>query len=66
MSKQRNYYYIEGKDATTGHILYRERPLVCDDKFEQDLVMLAFPMGMMSDISSVLKNFKLRDDSAYF
>lgn len=66
MSKQRHYYYIEGKDATTGHIIYRERPLVCDDKFEQNLVMLAFPMGMMNDISSVLKNFKLRDDSAYF
>ncbi|MES2619345.1 MAG: hypothetical protein V4615_00725 [Bacteroidota bacterium] len=66
MSKQRHYYYIEGKDATTGHILYKQRPIECDDKFDYDLVLLCFPIGMLSDISAVLKNFKLRDDSTYF
>lgn len=65
MSKQRHYYYITGKSAT-GEVEYTKRLLECDDRFEQDLVMLAFPMGMMSDISSVLKNFKLRDDAQFF
>ncbi len=66
MSKQRHYYNITGKNSATGEIIYTQRPLVCDDKFEQDLVMLAFPIKMLEDISSVLKNFKLRDDAAYF
>lgn len=65
MSKQRYYYYITGK-SSTGEVEYTKRLLECDDRFEQDLVMLAFPMGMMSDISSVLKNFKLRDDAQFF
>lgn len=66
MSKQRHYYNITGKDSVTDDIIYTQRPLECDDKFEQDLVMLAFPIKMMEDISSVLKNFKLRDDASYF
>ena len=66
MSKQRHYYNITGKNPTTGELIYTQRPLICDDKFEQDLVMLAFPIKMMEDISPVLKNFKLRDDAAYF
>jgi hypothetical protein len=54
MSKQRHYYNITGKNAA-GELEYTKRLLECDDKFEQDLVMLAFPIGMMKDISSVLK-----------
>lgn len=65
MSKQRHYYNITGKNAE-GTIEYTKRLIECDDKFEQDLVMLAFPIAMMKDISSVLKNFKLRDDAEYF
>ncbi|MBP7389652.1 MAG: hypothetical protein KA841_04560 [Chitinophagales bacterium] len=65
MSKQRHYYNITGKNAA-GELEYTKRLLECDDKFEQDLVMLAFPIGMMKDISSVLKNFKLRDDAKFF
>lgn len=64
--KQRHYYNIEGQDAGTGKILYTKRVIDCDDKFEQDLVMLAFPINLMKEISSVLRNFKLRDDAAYF
>lgn len=66
MSKQRHYYNIEGKDATTGNIIYQKRIIDCDDRFEEDLVMMTFPIGMMKDISAVLKNFKLRADSDYF
>jgi hypothetical protein len=66
MSKQRHYYNITGKNSATGQIEYTQRPLVCDDKFEQELVMLAFPIKMLEDISPLLKNFKLRDDAAYF
>ena len=66
MSKQRHYYYITGKNETTGAIEYMQRPLVCDDKFDQELVLLAFPIKMLEDINPVLKNFKLRDDAAYF
>lgn len=66
MSKLRHYYNITGKNPATGELIYTQRPLECDDKFEQELVMLAFPINMMEDISPVLKNFKLRDDAAYF
>ncbi|MBK7147794.1 MAG: hypothetical protein IPH78_02990 [Bacteroidetes bacterium] len=65
MSKQRHYYNITKRNAA-GELEYTKRLLECDDKFEQDLVMLAFPIGMMKDISSVLKNFKLRDDAKFF
>ena len=65
MSKQRHYYNITKHNAA-GELEYTKRMLECDDKFEQDLVMLAFPIGMMKDISSVLKNFKLRDDAKFF
>lgn len=65
MSKQRHYYNITGRNDA-GTIEYTKRLIECDDKFEQDLVMLAFPIAMMKDISSVLKNFKLRDDAEFF
>lgn len=67
MSKQRDYYYIEGHDpANPGKLKYTKRNIICDDAFDGDLVMLAFPIGLMNDISSVLKEFNLRDDAAYF
>lgn len=65
--KQRHYYYIEGKDsANSSQLKYIKRDIVCDDTFDGDLVLLAFPIGLMPEISSVLKQFGLRDDAAFF
>lgn len=63
--KQRHYYYIEGKNAD-GTIKYIRRQIECDDAFEGDLVLMSFPIKMLDEISSVLKNFHLRDDAEYF
>jgi len=66
-SKKRNYYYIEGKDpADPSKLKYINRDIECDDTFDGDLVMLAFPIGLMKEISSVLSEFHLRSDSDYF
>ncbi|MCS6933832.1 MAG: hypothetical protein NZM35_01600 [Chitinophagales bacterium] len=65
MTKQRHYYYISGK-SENGQLEYTKRIIYCDDRFEDDLVMLAFPISLMKDISSILKNFKLRDDAEFF
>lgn len=65
--KQRHYYYIEGKDsANSSQLKYIKRDIVCDDTFDGELVLLAFPIGLMPEISSVLKQFGLRDDAAFF
>jgi len=67
MSKQRHYYYIEGFDpANPSKVKYTERPIESDDTFEDDLIMLAFPLDMLKNVSSVLSAFNLRDDSEYF
>lgn len=65
--KKRNYYYIEGKDpAKSGQLKYIQRDIECDDSFDDELVMMAFPIGLMKEISSVLSHFGLRDDAEYF
>src|SRR5262249_32647571 len=64
--KKRNYYYIQGKDSASGKLKYISRDIMCDDTFEGDLVMLAFPIGLLNDISTVLSEFGLRNDSEYF
>ncbi|HWB61878.1 MAG TPA: hypothetical protein VG603_00100 [Chitinophagales bacterium] len=65
--KKRKYYYIEGKDAANPEQLkYIERDIECDDTFEGDLVMMAFPIGLMKEISSVLSHFNLRNDAEFF
>jgi hypothetical protein len=65
--KKREYYYIEGKDPSNpSQLKYIKRDIECDDAFEGDLVMLAFPIGLMKEISSVLKHFQLRDDADFF
>lgn len=65
--KQRHYYYIEGKDASDSSSLkYIRRDIECDDAFDGDLILLAFPIGLMPEISSVLKHFGLRDDAEFF
>lgn len=65
--KKRHYYYIEGKDpANPGKLKYFRRDIECDDAFEGELVMLAFPIGLMKEISSILSEFQLRDDAEYF
>lgn len=67
MSKQRHYYYIEGKDpANPSKLKYIKRDIECDDSFDGELVMLAFPISLMKEISTVLSNFHLRDDAGYF
>src|SRR5579863_5818930 len=64
--KQR-YYFIEGKDPVNpSQLKYVRREIECDDTFEDELVMLAFPIGLMKEISSVLSQFKLRSDAEYF
>ncbi len=67
MSKQRHYYYIEGKDPVNpSQLKFIRRDIECDDAFEDDLIMLAFPIKMMEEISTVLSNFGLRNDAEYF
>jgi hypothetical protein len=67
MSKKRQYHYIEGKDPQNpSKINYITRDIECDDAFEGELVMLAFPIKMMEEISTVLSNFGLRNDPEYF
>jgi hypothetical protein len=65
--KKRQYQYIEGKDpANPSQLKYITRTIDCDDAFDGDLVMLAFPMGLMKEISSVLSQFNLRNDADFF
>ena len=65
--KKRQYYFIEGKDpANPSQLKYVRREIDCDDTFEDELVMLAFPIGLMKEISSVLSQFQLRNDAEYF
>lgn len=65
--KQRHYYYIEGKDpANPSQLKYIQRNIECDDAFDGELVLLAFPISLMKEISSVLKHFGLRDDAEFF
>src|SRR4051812_12283398 len=67
MSKQRHYYYIQGKDPSDpSRLKYVQREITCDDSFDGELVMLAFPIKMMEEISTVLSNFNLRADAEYF
>ena len=65
--KKRHYYYIEGKDPVNpSQLKFIRRDIECDDAFDDDLVMLAFPIKMMEEISTVLSNFGLRNDAEYF
>ncbi len=65
--KQRHYYYIEGKDpANPSQLKYTRRQIECDDAFDGELVMLSFPISLLSEISAVLSHFHLRDDAEYF
>lgn len=65
--KQRYYYYIEDKIHVPGKELsYIRRTINCDDQFDGELIMLAFPIQLMAHISSVLSNFNLRNDAEYF
>lgn len=65
--KKRHYYYIEGKDpANPSQLKYIQREIDCEDTFEDELIMLAFPMDLLKEISSVLAHFNLRDDAEYF
>ncbi len=67
MSKKRHYYYIEGKDPQNpSQLKYIRRDIECDDAFEDELIMLAFPIKLMKEISSVLSHFDLRDDAEFF
>lgn len=67
MSKKRLYHYIQGKDPVNPtQLQYITREVECDDAFEGELVMLVFPIKMMEEISTVLSNFNLRNDAAYF
>jgi len=65
--KKRDYIYIEGKDpADPSQLKYIRRDIECDDTFDDELVMMAFPIRLMKEISSVLSHFGLRDDAEYF
>ncbi|MBL0308537.1 MAG: hypothetical protein IPP77_02255 [Bacteroidetes bacterium] len=65
--KKRSYYYIEGKDSSNpSQLKFIKREIDCEDTFEDELIMLAFPMGLLKEISSVLTQFNLRDDAEYF
>ena len=65
--KKRHYYFIEGKDPSNpSELKYIRRDIECDDTFDGDLVMLAFPISLMKEISSVLSHFHLRDDADFF
>ncbi len=65
--KQRHYYYIEGKDPQNpSQLKYIRRPIECDDAFDGELILLAFPIKLLDEISGVLSHFHLRDDADYF
>ena len=65
--KKRHYYFIEGKDPSNpSQLKYIRRDIECDDTFDGELVMLAFPISLMKEISSVLSHFHLRDDADFF
>ncbi len=65
--KKRQYHYIQGKDpANPSQLKYITRDIECDDTFDGDLVMLAFPIALLKEISTVLSQFHLRNDSEYF
>lgn len=65
--KQRHYYYIEGKDPQNpSQLKYLRRQIECDDAFDGELILLAFPIKLLDEISGVLSHFQLRDDVDYF
>lgn len=65
--KQRHYYYIEGKDPQNpSQLKYLRRQIECDDAFDGELILLAFPIKLLDEISGVLSHFQLRDDADYF
>lgn len=65
--KQRHYYYIEGKDPQNpAQLKYIRRQIECDDSFDGELVLLAFPINLLAEISGILSHFQLRDDADYF
>ncbi len=65
--KQRYYYYIEGKTApNSSQLKYIRREIECEDTFEHELIMIAFPIKFLKEVSSVFSDFHLRDDTEYF
>ncbi|MBI4963093.1 MAG: hypothetical protein HY913_07450 [Desulfomonile tiedjei] len=65
--RQRFYYYIEGKlPQDPSQWKYIRREVECDDTFDGELIMVAFPIKTMKEISSVLSHFQLREDPEYF
>jgi hypothetical protein len=52
--------------ANPSQLKYIKRDIICDDAFDGDLVMMAFPIKLMEEISSVLSHFNLRDDAEFF
>lgn len=67
MSKKRQYYYIQGHDPQNpGQLKYITRDIEADDTLDEELIMMAFPIKMMEEISTVLSNFNLRNDAEYF
>jgi hypothetical protein len=65
--KQRYYYYIEGKAfPNSSQLKYIRREIECEDTFDGELIMIAFPIKFLKEVSSVFSDFHLRDDAEYF
>lgn len=65
--KQRHYYYVEGKAfPNSSQLKYIRRDIECEDTFDGELIIIAFPIEYLKEITSVLPDFNLRDDVEYF
>ncbi len=65
--KQRYYYYIEGKSfPNSSQLKYIRREIECEDTFDGELIIIAFPIEFLKEITSVFSDFNLRDDVEYF
>ena len=57
--KQRHYYYIEGKAfPNSSQMKYIRREIECEDTFDGELIMIAFPIKFLKEVSSVFSDFR--------
>jgi hypothetical protein len=65
--KQRHYHYVEGRTfPDSSRLKYIRRDIECEDTFDGELIIIAFPIAFLKEIPSVFQDFKLRDDVDYF
>jgi hypothetical protein len=65
--KQRHYYYIEGHTSPdSSKLKYIRREINCEDTFDGELIIIAFSIKFLKEITAVFSDFNLRDDVEYF